>query len=64
MTAARIPDVYDSDIRAMVLSNHRPEETWTVGGELLAVHCEMCGSAWPCESIRAARRVKSQVRDQ
>lgn len=60
-----IPDVFDGDVRAMVLRDHSPEETWagTVpprekGSRLLSVACATCCTDWPCASIKAARKVE------
>jgi hypothetical protein len=54
-----LPDVTDPDIRAMVLRNHQPAETWIGKSEtsaaLVIVRCATCWQPWPCPSILAAR---------
>ena len=51
-------DLSDPDVWHMACSNHRPEETWSMGGELLAVSCRECGNGWPCETITLLRNKK------
>jgi hypothetical protein len=57
-----IPDVHDGDVRAMVLRDHGPEETWVQpfsgGPEAVFVKCSRCAADWPCPSITAAREVE------
>jgi len=55
MSETAIPDVSDPDIREMVLRDHEPKEAWTLGGQLVSVHCDTCFRPWPCPSIKAAR---------
>jgi hypothetical protein len=49
-----LPDVTDPTIRAMVLRDHEPEETWSAEGRLLSVHCRTCYQHWPCPAHKAA----------
>lgn len=55
MAEQQIPDVTDPDILEMVLRDHAPDETWTIDGTLISVHCGACFKPWPCPSIQAAR---------
>jgi hypothetical protein len=55
-----LPDVTDPTIRAMVLRNHEPEETWTYGGQVY-VHCATCWKDWPCPSRIAAWEAEKQA---
>jgi len=52
-----LPDVTDPDIRAMVLRDHQPEETWIrwPASASVSVYCGTCFGEWPCPSIKAAR---------
>lgn len=38
----------DPLVREMAQRNHVPRETWTLGGTLVSVSCDMCGYEWPC----------------
>jgi hypothetical protein len=60
MSHPDIPDVTDPTIRAMVLRNHEPEESWTVSGQV-SVHCATCGRDWPCPSRNAAWEAEKQA---
>ncbi len=52
-----IPDISDPIIRAMVLRNHQPRETWYHRGEesYVIVACGECGQPWRCASFVAAQ---------
>jgi hypothetical protein len=64
MDEQMLPDISDPDIRRMVLRDHEPEETWSVGGQLLSVHCGTCYHSWPCPSRQAAWKAEqSAVRE-
>ena len=47
------------EIREMVEQNHCPTEEWTYGGKM-TVRCEQCYQGWPCETLRALWRYRSQ----
>ena len=42
----------DPMVRMMAQGNHVPQETWTPGGTLVSVSCDMCGYEWPCLTRR------------
>lgn len=46
-------DLSDKYVRAMAERNHTPAEIWTVGGDLISLHCDQCGNSWPCPTRQA-----------
>jgi hypothetical protein len=61
-----LPDMTDPDIRAMVLRDHQPQETWLRWPEkaVVSVYCDTCFGEWPCPSVLAAREVEERMRDE
>jgi hypothetical protein len=46
-------DLSDPRVRDMAARNHQPTEVWTLGGDLISLHCEQCGHPWPCPTRQA-----------
>lgn len=46
-------DLTDTQVQTMADRNHRPEELWNLGGNLVSCHCRTCGHQWPCPTRRA-----------
>lgn len=45
-------DLSDPRLREMADRNHQPSEVWSIGGDLLSVHCDCCHRSWPCPTRR------------
>jgi hypothetical protein len=52
-------DLSDKYVRAMADRNHTPREMWSLGGDLISLHCDECGHRWPCETRQALDALKS-----
>jgi hypothetical protein len=47
------PDLSDPLVLEMADRNHRPAETWTLGGDFVGVTCETCLRPYPCPTREA-----------
>lgn len=51
-------DLTDPLVRDMADSNHVPDETWTMSGQLAGISCSACGNRWPCPTRKALRALQ------
>jgi hypothetical protein len=57
-------DLTDPAVLDMADRNHRPTETWLIGGgggSLAGVSCETCHHSWPCPTRVAIRALEARA---